>query len=58
MKKIKIHRSKYSPTEKDIVCNFIQWVATNETIIAVVEDIETGQLYQFKLNQYIMSFEK
>ncbi len=53
---IKIHKSQYSPNEIDETYKFIQWIANIETIIAICEDLETGQIHQFKLNMYPMSF--
>jgi hypothetical protein len=56
--KIRIYRSKWSEKEKDTNYKFIQWLATEETVIAICEDLETGQILQFKLSQYVMAFVK
>ncbi len=53
---IRIYRSMRSPSETDTNYTFIQWIATNETVIAIVSDLETGQIFQFKLSQYTMAF--
>lgn len=55
---IRIYRSRWSCKEADTDYKFIQWIATEETVICICEDLETGQIMQFKLNQYMMSFVK
>lgn len=59
MKKIiRVYRSRWSHKEEDTNYKFIQWIATEETLIAIVEDLKTGQIFQFKLSQYVMAFVK
>lgn len=55
-KEIRVYRSRWSEKEQDTNYKFIQWLATEETVIAIVEDLLTGQIYSFKLSQYIMAF--
>ena len=58
MKKIRIYKSRLTQFQDDTDYNFIQWIATSETLIAICEDIKTGLIFQFKLNEYQMSFVK
>ncbi len=53
--KIRIYKSKWSQEQQDADYTFIQWLATTETVIAIVQD-SNGQIFQFKLNQYPMAF--
>ena len=55
---IRIHNSIFSPEGIDTDYKFIQWIANSETIIAICEDLQTGQIMQFKLNERVMSFVK
>ena len=55
---IRIYFSKYTHEGVDTNYKFIQWIATEETVIAICEDLETGQIKQFKLSQYTMAFVK
>lgn len=41
-----------STTEK--LFYFIQWIYAGDTIIAVVADINDGQIFQFKLSEHPM----
>ncbi len=53
---IKIYSSVKLGDEIYTEYKFIQWIATEETVIAICEDLETGQIHQFKLNKNVMAF--
>lgn len=46
MKKIKVFRSRFSESQTDIVCDFIQWVGSNQTVFLVCSDVEEGLFCQ------------
>ena len=60
MRTIKIYKSRWKHGEVDTDYNFIQWLTTTEcekaVVIALVSDIETGQIFQFKLSEFPMKF--
>lgn len=55
---IRVYESKWSKDGKDTDYKFIQWVGSDGVVIAVVEDLKTGQIRQFGLDKYVMAFKK
>ena len=58
MKIIRIYKSHLREGEVDTNYEFIQFVASSETVFVVVSDLEVGQIFQFKLNSCPMKFLK
>ena len=56
MRKVKVHKSRWSHEEQDCDYYFHQWLMDGGKTFCLCEDLETKQMFSFEISKYPVTF--